>query len=795
MPPTIDELLGVAEETDEFLEDMRTLHRRRVRNAISKTQKRIIASTRDLETDSSGRLVAKRVNLKLAEKVQRDAVGIFNAEYGTTISDLVGDFDEISGFIQNSWSDLGETVNFTGIDKDIIDSLKDNALADYEQFGLQAQRRVANTMYDQIIGGAPYSDLLTTFEGIFEGHTDVRGVPMAVHAQTHAFDSIMNFHNQVNLKKADDLGINHYLYMGDIIKTSRRFCRVRAGKLYSRAQIDSWNRLEWQGKRGPAFEFRGGWNCRHHWQPTRPEWVEGKETEVQDFFKEEAEGGGKVPPKTTKKKAKRAPTKRKAAPRRGTQAAPTTTQAPGLSQRAEKNIRKIAATTEERLIRKDINAGRISEAEARKRFAAVDRGFKIRNGRPRLLVTKADLQAAAKTKVVPKRKVVTKKKPKPKPKVKRKVAPKKKAPAKRKAAVPKAPSKTATTRAEEALRAADDELREIINERKIYKSWKVAGNSYNAHPSQLSRQAYEAHQKVFEARMNWYKTLPRVKQLEERSFVLDTILNKGSIRVNEVTAKARLVAGTNHMSYRLLSELERSDVGLLWRKTAGRANWSSRFGNVELFAGNSSEVVAHEFAHAIDAMMGNGARGSWGETGFVWKNEGRYVGAKERKKVRSLFKQETNGQIGKYTNGDGNYYKGNWIKDYEGRIYEGPKQQIGSFTLKAADVEELLDTIGEQFFAMNSQRYNAAVKKATNAFTQRLQDVEQRIERAKLFRGKSFTRARERYEAQRSSLLSQTREGFVEDAVATDASWIKVKRQYPDMADFIEDFYRNITAT
>ena len=307
MPPTRDDVISVARESDAFLEDMRRLHRSRIRNAIKKGQKKLIAAVRKLDTDSSGNLVSTRVNIKLAEKVQRDAIGFFAEEYGVTVADLVDDFDEIADFIQRSWGDLDEAVSFTGIDKDIIDTLKDNALADYEQFGLQAQRRLANEMYSQVVGGGSFDTLLTTVTGIFEGHVDARGVPMAVHAQTHAFDSIMNFHNQVNLKKAEDLDIGDYLYVGDIIKTSRRFCRVRAGKVYTRAQIESWNRLEWQGKRGPAFEFRGGWNCRHHWRPVRKEWLDG-DVEVKEFV------APKEPP-AKKAPAKKAPTtKRKAAP-------------------------------------------------------------------------------------------------------------------------------------------------------------------------------------------------------------------------------------------------------------------------------------------------------------------------------------------------------------------------------------------------------------------------------------------------------------------------------------------------
>ena len=296
MPPNIDDVIDEARKTDEFLLDMQRLHRRRIRNAIRKSETKIVNLMKQLETNEAGRIDGIKVNLKQAQKIQKDAIKVFATEYNAVAADLVEDFDEIDKFIRGSFRNLDESIQFTGIDNTMINTLKEQALEDYEQFGLQAQRRIATATYDSVIGGADFGDLVDTMRGIMRGHEDIRGVPMTVHAETHAFDSVMNHHNRVNLKKAEDLGINHYLYVGDIIKTTRRFCAVRAGKVYTRGQIESWNRLDWAGKRGPAFEFRGGWRCRHHWRPVRPEWMEDedgeavKQIEMQDFNLERSEG-------------------------------------------------------------------------------------------------------------------------------------------------------------------------------------------------------------------------------------------------------------------------------------------------------------------------------------------------------------------------------------------------------------------------------------------------------------------------------------------------------------------------
>ena len=286
--PTFEELLTETERTDDFLFNMQQNHRQRVRRSIKKLEDRIVSASKRLSTTTSGRLEGAKVNLKQAQAVHRDMVKIFAEEYGVTTESIVGEFSEISNFIKGSYTNLDEAVRFTGVNRKMYDQLKSQSLTDYENLGLQAQQRIANAMYDQVAAGGSYSQLVNTFKGVLRGQKDVRGTPMETHAETHAFDSMMNFHNQVNLSEADELGIGDYLYVGDIIGTSRRFCITRAGKVYSRAQIESWNKLEWQGKRGPAFEFRGGWRCRHHWRPVRTEWLtEGEDGEFGEVTPDE----------------------------------------------------------------------------------------------------------------------------------------------------------------------------------------------------------------------------------------------------------------------------------------------------------------------------------------------------------------------------------------------------------------------------------------------------------------------------------------------------------------------------
>jgi len=57
------------------------------------------------------------------------------------------------------------------------------------------------------------------------------------------------------------------LYQGGEIKGTRSFCESRTGKVFNRETIESWQNLEWQGKKKGhnIIIDAGGYNCRHYY--------------------------------------------------------------------------------------------------------------------------------------------------------------------------------------------------------------------------------------------------------------------------------------------------------------------------------------------------------------------------------------------------------------------------------------------------------------------------------------------------------------------------------------------------
>lgn len=283
---------AASEETSHFLGRTQASHRRLVLGSIKKLESDMINTIKGLQAaPKGGKVEGLKVNLKQTQAIHKELINLVGGQYNASIRAMVNDFDGISKHIERSYKSLGESAKFTGIDRKMMSTLKNDTYKQFRQFGVDAQDAVSRAMYDTVISNGNYSDLVNTVKGILSPHKDSRGRSMASRADQFAFDSVMNFHNKVNVSKAEDLGMNEFLYVGDIIATTRSFCAGRAGGVYSREEIESWT-FSWAGKAGPAMIYCGGYRCRHHWRPVRKEWMGGKERiDIADWNLEQIKKG------------------------------------------------------------------------------------------------------------------------------------------------------------------------------------------------------------------------------------------------------------------------------------------------------------------------------------------------------------------------------------------------------------------------------------------------------------------------------------------------------------------------
>jgi len=68
---------------------------------------------------------------------------------------------------------------------------------------------------------------------------------------------------------AEKLGLQFAVYEGGIIKTTRKFCRERNGKVFHRTEIEKFDPKVAKPPNYNPFTDLGGYGCRHHlnWIP------------------------------------------------------------------------------------------------------------------------------------------------------------------------------------------------------------------------------------------------------------------------------------------------------------------------------------------------------------------------------------------------------------------------------------------------------------------------------------------------------------------------------------------------
>ena len=99
-------------------------------------------------------------------------------------------------------------------------------------------------------------------------------------------DSLRDFDATLNFNKANDAGLTFVKYYGDVIPTTRSFCRnlingvfnKRSGGLFTIDEIKRlWASRSWSGKKsGNPLVVRGGYNCRHQFSYVNPDWYNKK---------------------------------------------------------------------------------------------------------------------------------------------------------------------------------------------------------------------------------------------------------------------------------------------------------------------------------------------------------------------------------------------------------------------------------------------------------------------------------------------------------------------------------------
>ena len=196
---------------------------------------------------------------------------------------LIREYDQLVGEFMKEFGKLDipdKFKNLTKVDLDTISALKTQTFQGFEEVANTYLTEINTNVYQNVIGGRSFDDMVRDISGKLTGAVDVAGRPMSSHAGQLAHDSIMQFDAQFVKAKASSAGLTHFRYAGTAITTTRDFCQRHIGQVYSEEEIRSIWSGSWTGKSsGDPFVVRGGYRCRHTWNPVNPDWLEAEDEE------------------------------------------------------------------------------------------------------------------------------------------------------------------------------------------------------------------------------------------------------------------------------------------------------------------------------------------------------------------------------------------------------------------------------------------------------------------------------------------------------------------------------------
>lgn len=159
-------------------------------------------------------------------------------------------------FIKDEFEEIGIKKVLADIDRAVIETLIE---FDTSRVATHVQAYLGDvkaTMMRSIIGGQSV-DTPTAIDAFTP--------KLEASIKTELNTSLSAFNRSVTKRKAKELGLEKFIYLGPDDSITRPFCRERVGNIYTLDEIDSWD----NDTDLPADIYLGGYNCRHQLRPVR----------------------------------------------------------------------------------------------------------------------------------------------------------------------------------------------------------------------------------------------------------------------------------------------------------------------------------------------------------------------------------------------------------------------------------------------------------------------------------------------------------------------------------------------
>lgn len=270
-PQKIVEIIKKRENLVDEIPELFILELERIQNALYRD---IYDFLSDLKT-KNGKIQNIAANKQMAIRL-RDQIRTFLRQnrYYLQITEFGKKYDDLISTSREYYNAIDLPSAFTERDLETLSKIRLDDLS----FLRNADQQVINQVYSALIGSiyreTTFRELLAVFRETIND-TATPGI-LKKYAATHAKTAYATFDRKIQNIKSAEIGLDHYLFSGGLIKDSRQFCRDRAGQVFTTAQINDWESQSWTGKNsnGSVWDYLGGWNCQHILTPTTADFAE-----------------------------------------------------------------------------------------------------------------------------------------------------------------------------------------------------------------------------------------------------------------------------------------------------------------------------------------------------------------------------------------------------------------------------------------------------------------------------------------------------------------------------------------
>lgn len=233
----------------------------------------VIVVLKKLALDSDGYILQNAENRAIIREANRAfSRALENSGYVDGLNQFTVTFNVIDDLNAEYFQDF----NGFSPNRQFMKSLQKQAVLDIEKMllneGLEAQIKqpLLQILNQNINSGGSFTGMLDQVRNYIKG-TDADGRLLRYSKQITK-DLLFNYSRTYQSAVASDLGLEFYLYVGGIIRTSRDWCREKAGNYFHHKEIEGWASEEWSGKRADTTEnsifiYAGGYGCLHQILP------------------------------------------------------------------------------------------------------------------------------------------------------------------------------------------------------------------------------------------------------------------------------------------------------------------------------------------------------------------------------------------------------------------------------------------------------------------------------------------------------------------------------------------------